>query len=125
MFHVVKPSQDRLDLELSGSLDAEDMGELLDELYDKSDGIKNGQMLYRISDFSMPTLGALAVELFRLPMLFSLIGKFDRCAVLTDVGWIKTAAKVEGAMIPGLKIEDFDMDQVDAAEAWLAKGDAA
>lgn len=77
-------------------------------------------MMYRIPSFSMPTGGALAVEMMRLPQLFDLIGQFDRCAVLSDIAWIRTAAEVEGALIPGLQIKTFGLEAVAAAENWLA-----
>ena len=120
MFKITKISANRVDIELSGTLDADDMRTLLDELISKSEGVSDGRMLYTISDFSMPSLGAMAVEMTRLPKLFGLLGKFDKCAVLSDANWIKKVATIEGALIPGLDIKSFDMEEVDAAEAWLA-----
>ncbi len=74
-------------------------------------------MLYRIDDFALPTLGAIGVEMSRLPELFELIGKFDRSAVLAEKKWIQSASELEGALIPGLTIKTFDLDE--EAEAWL------
>ncbi|WP_333713965.1 STAS/SEC14 domain-containing protein [Yoonia sp.] len=76
-------------------------------------------MLYRITSFAMPSLGAIGVEMARLPKLFGLLGKYDRCAVLTDIPWLRTAAEMEGALIPGLEIKAFALDAVDDAESWL------
>ena len=45
---------------------------------------------------------------------------FSHGAVVTDSGWIGKAAEVEGALIPGLDIEAFGLDEVAKAEAWLA-----
>ncbi len=81
--------------------------------------MKHGRMLYRITDFAMPTFGAFAVEFERLPKLFALVGRFDRCAVLTDTAWLRTAAEIEGALIPGLEVKAFDLGRAEAAEAWL------
>ena len=120
MFKVEKNGENRLDIELSGKLDSEAMTAALDELLSQSEDIENGTMLYEIVDFHLPSLGAMGVEFSRLPSMFGLIGKFDRCAVLTDKGWLKTASKIEGMMIPGLEIKAFDRDQKEEAEAWLA-----
>ena len=120
MLLVHKNGPNRVDIELSETLDADMMAAGLDELFEESKDITNGVMMYKIPSFSMPTGGALAAEMMRLPQLFSLIGHFDRCAVLTDIAWLQTAAKIEGALLPGLKIEVFDMANVAAAEAWLA-----
>lgn len=121
MLTVTKPAPDRVDIALSGAVDAEAMRAGLDELIRLSEDIRNGRMLYRITDFAMPTIGAFGVELRRLPKLFALVGRFDRCAVLSDVAWLRSAAEIEGRLIPGLEIRSFELTQAEAAEAWLAK----
>lgn len=122
MFKVTKISSNRVDIEISGGIDADTMETALDELIEKSADVTHGLMLYRISDFSLPTWGAIGVEMARLPKLFGLLSKYDKCAVLSDTGWLRKAAAVEGALWPGMDIKTFEMDQVDAAEAWLAEG---
>lgn len=119
MLTIQKKNADRIDIEFSGPLDATMMAAGLDDLIEASEGMTGGKMLYRIPDFTMPTFGALMVEMTRLPQLFGLLGKFDKCAVLTDAQWLKTASRVEGAMIPSLQIAAFDLDELEAAEAWL------
>lgn len=119
MLTVTKPSSNRLDIVLSGPLNADTMSSALDEMLEKSEGISAGKMLYTIPDFEMPTLGALTVEFQYMPKLFGLIGKFDKCAVVSDMAWIRTAAEIEGALIPGLEIKAFPKAAQDAAEAWL------
>ena len=125
MLKITKPSSDRLDIDLSGALNADAMRAGLDSLIEKSDGITHGKMLYRVSDFEMPSLGALAVEFQQMPKLFSLIGRFDKCAVLSDASWIRTAAEIEGAVIPGLEIKSFPLVSANQAEQWLAGNDDA
>lgn len=119
---ITKPAPNRVDIELRGALDAETMRAALDDLIEKSEGVTSGRMLYTIPEFSIPTFGVIGVELKRLPKLFGLLGKFDRCAVLSDAGWIRTTAEIEGALIPGLQIKSFELDHTEAAEAWLAEG---
>jgi len=111
----------RLDIQLSVKLDVEDMKVALDELASKAQNIKNGKMLYEIIDFHLPSLGAIVIELSRLPSMFGLIKKFNRAAVLTDKTWLKKANEFEGALLPSLDIKAFDRDQKAAAEAWLSE----
>lgn len=119
MFLVTPKGPDRVDIELGGKLDSEDMKTALDELIAKTRDIEHGRMLYRVRDFDLPTLGALRVELSRLPALFGIVRNFDRVAVLTDKNWIQTASRIEGALIPGVEIKAFDLDEESEAEAWL------
>ena len=121
MLEIVKSGTNRLDITLSGKLDAEAMREALDELVEKSQGIKNGKMLYVIPEFQLPTLKAIGIEFSRVPSMFRLIRKFDRAAVMTDKAWLKKASELEGALIPGLEIKAFSLDQRAEAENWLAE----
>ena len=119
MFKVIKNGSDRLDIEMSGKLDAASMTVALDELVSKSENIDNGKLLYVIIDFQLPTLSAIGIEFSRLPSMFGLMKKFNRAAVLTDKTWLKKVSEFEGVLFPGLEIKAFDIDQKAEAEAWL------
>ena len=120
MFKVTQKGINRLDIELSGKLDSEEMKIALDELVDKSKEIEKGKMLYDVIDFHLPSLSAIAIEFSRLPSMFGFIKKFDRAAVLTDKSWLKKVSEFEGMLIPGLEIKAFDRDQKEEAETWLS-----
>jgi len=119
MFKIIPQGINRLDIELSGKLNAEDMKIALDELVNKSQNIENGTMLYDVIDFHFPSLAAIGIEFSRLPAMFGLMKKFDRAAVLTDKTWLKKVSEFEGLLYPGLEIKAFNRDQKAAAEAWL------
>ncbi|MCQ4320400.1 STAS/SEC14 domain-containing protein [Stutzerimonas stutzeri] len=119
MFHVTRIGDNRIDVDFSGKLDSSEMRFALDELMRKSEGISHGQMLYRIGDFDIPTLGAMGVELARIPQLFRFIRRFDRCAVVSDKDWLRRASEIEGALFPGLAIKAFDENQHTEANNWL------
>lgn len=122
MFTLDKVSQNRLDITLGGHIDKAEMATALDDFIAQSEDITNGRMLYTITDFEVPGLAAIGVEMSRLPKLFSILSHYERCAVLCDTGWVRTAAEVEGALLPGLKIKSFEMAAREDAEAWLAEG---
>jgi hypothetical protein len=122
MLKVKKTSPKRVEIDLKGELDAASMAIGLDELIAVSADVENGQILYRIPTFAMPSLSALAVEFTRLPSLISLLSKYDRCAVLTDVEWLRSAAEFEGVLIPGFEVKAFALDDEAAALVWLDAG---
>jgi len=119
MFTVTINNKNRLDINLNGKIDSESMEIALDELINKSENITNGTMLYTIDNFQLPTLGAIAIEFSRLPSMFNLIKKFDRVAVITDKTWLQKASEFEGALIPGLEIKAFNLEEKEEAENWL------
>jgi len=120
MFTVEQNGENRIDIQLSGRLDTEEMKMALDKLVSKSENIENGKMLYEIIDFHLPSLGGIVIEFSRLPSVFGLMKKFDRAAVLTDKTWLKKVSELEGALFPGLEIKAFNRDQKLEAEAWLS-----
>lgn len=120
MFKVTQNGPNQLDIELSGKLNSEEMKIALDELVSKSTNIENGKMLYDVIDFHIPSLGAIGIELSRLPEMLRLMKKYDRAAVLSDKTWIKKVSELEGALFPGLEIKAFSRDQKEEAEAWLS-----
>ncbi|MBS7663176.1 STAS/SEC14 domain-containing protein [Pseudomonas lalucatii] len=119
MFRVSRKTANRIDVDFAGKLDRDEMRVALDELTQQSEGIEHGRMLYRIGAFELPTLGAMGVELSRLPQLFRFIRRFERMAVVADKQWLRKASELEGALIPGLTIKAFDSNQEAEAEAWL------
>ena len=54
-----------------------------------------------------------------MPQLFGLLMKSDRCAVLSDIPWLRTAAEMEGAIFPMLTIKSFELDEEEDAKRWL------
>ena len=119
MFKITRKEPNRLDLEIRGKLDSFDMKVALDDLVEQARGIEHGRMLYRIGDFDLPTLGAIGVEMSRLPQLFKLIRNFDKVAVLAGQSWVRAISEIEGALIPGLQIKAFAPDKQSEAERWL------
>ncbi|KDM91496.1 STAS/SEC14 domain-containing protein [Photobacterium galatheae] len=119
MFSVEKVGDDRLDIAMSGKLDAQMMGLALDELLEKSAEIEHGKMLFDVVEYHLPSLGAIGVELSRIPAMMGFIRKFDRAAVLSDQDWVKKISELEGTLMPGLTIKAFSRDQREEAVTWL------
>lgn len=50
-----------------------------------------------------------------------IIPHITHCAVVSDMGWISPLTKAAGAFM-ATKLRTFDLDELDAARAWLAQG---
>ncbi len=121
MFKVIRKGQNRLDMELSGKLDSEEMNIALDEIESCSQDIENGCILYDVIEFHFPTLKAIILKFSRLPSMLGIIRKFRKAAVMSDIKWLKQASELEGLLIPGLEIKSFNRDELAEAEKWLAE----
>ena len=122
MYKIDRESDDRLDIIISGKLDADAMTGMIDELVAQSTGIESGRMLIDIEDFQMPTLDAIRIEMSRLPEVLRFSRQFSRAAVLSGETWVNVISTVEGKLIPGLAIKSFRRDQRYQAESWLQDG---
>jgi hypothetical protein len=122
MFRIERTGKNRVDIEMSGKLDDESMQKALDEIVAKTADIENGQMLYDVIDYHLPTVSAIRIEFSRLPSMLGLMKKFNRVAVLTDKRWLKTISELEGLFFPHLEIKGFRREERDDAQAWLSEG---
>ena len=120
MYKIEQNGDNRLDMEISGKIDSAEMKAILEEYVTKSQDMKDGLMLYRITDFNVPTIGAIGIEFARLPKLIRSIGHFKKAAVLTDKTWVQKVSEWEGKLIPGLDIKAFNLGDDEKAEAWLS-----
>lgn len=59
-----------------------------------------------------------------MPLLGRLRG-FGRIAVVSDQAWMRTATRVESALLPFVGYRVFKPDERDAALAWVLEGSAA
>ena len=120
MFKIIRKN-DRIEIEISGKLDTQNMIIALDELVSLSENIENGTMLFDVIDYHLPSLGAIKEEFSRLPSMLGFMKKFTRAALLTDKTWLKMIGELEGAVYPGLEVKAFRRNQRSEAEAWLSE----
>lgn len=119
MLEISKTAPNRVELHLEGALDSDAMKTGIDKLFEVSDGVEDGRLFYLITDFQMPTPGALMLEMARLPQLFGLLRHYSKAAVVSDTEWVRNWAEFEGKLFPGIDIRSFEMEERDAAEDWL------
>lgn len=67
------------------------------------------------------SLGAITEELKHWPLLIRMIRAIDRVAIVADAGWVRTAGRIEGAIIPGVHYEVYERKDEAHARAWLLR----
>jgi hypothetical protein len=65
--------------------------------------------------------GAVGAELSHWPLLIRLIRAIDRVAIVADAEWVRTASRIESALIPGLHYEVYERKDEAHARAWLLR----
>lgn len=119
MFDITRDPKGFVHLTISGPIDSDQMKAGLEAFLAVLEDGRKTDFLYTIRDFEMPSLHAIGVEFTYIPLLFASLRKIGKVAVISDQGWLRTAAEVEGKLIPGLTIESFTPAEQADAEAWL------
>lgn len=75
-------------------------------------------------------LGGLTLDALRTVVrdgfgLIAHVRQVDRYAVVTDTGWIASAANAQGALVPGLTVRTWPRSEGEAALAWASEPHAA
>ncbi len=125
MFNLKRTAANRLDIDIAGKIDRDEMNASLDTFIEQASDIENGRMLYTLGDFELPTAGAVGVELRRLPKLLKTIRRFDRVAVIANEKWVRKASEFEGTLLPGVEIRAFRPGEAADAESWLTGAGAS
>lgn len=58
-------------------------------------------------------------EMKHLPTIFRLMRALEKIAVVADADWIRTAAKIESKLIPGVEYQVFTREEAAQARAWI------
>jgi hypothetical protein len=67
------------------------------------------------------SFGIFAEEMKHLPELFRIVRALGRVAVIADESWIRTVAKVESKLIPGVDYEVYPRAEAAHAREWLLR----
>src|SRR5690242_13276310 len=104
-------------LEAVGTVTADDYKRVFAPLVDQSRRTGSRmRLLYQFDrSFERITPGALWADT-RLGSRY--LGQLDGCAVVTDIGWIRTPSRAIGSWMP-CPVRVYDNDERDDAVAWL------
>ncbi|HTU11804.1 MAG TPA: STAS/SEC14 domain-containing protein [Allosphingosinicella sp.] len=68
-------------------------------------------------------LAAIGEELRHLSHLGRMLGQMDRIALVADPAWIRTIARIEAHLLPGIDYRVFTRDRAEAARAFVLRQD--
>jgi len=96
--------------------DAHKLVEFAAEQVASGDG---GHVLIDVTAVAGFTWSAVSIELAHMGTLLKWVYGLDRIAIISDEDWIRTGARLESALLPGVTYEVYDDDEADAARAWV------
>ena len=75
-----------------------------------------------MADFSVSAIGD---QLVHIPSMLQFIYSLDRIAFISDEEWMRSAARLESMLLPGVTYQVYDDDEKDAALAWVLEEEDA
>jgi hypothetical protein len=102
-----------------GAFQFSDAKRLVDFAKESTDAGDGGNVLFDLTALADFSFAAVSEELAHLPALLGWAYGLDRIAVLSDENWIRTAARLESALLPGVAFKVYAPDEADAAMAWV------
>jgi len=104
-----------------GHFTAADVAPALDQLAALLDTTPQLDILADVRGSPSVALSAVVEELKHLPLIIRLIRAIDRVAIVADAEWVRTASRIESALIPGLHYEVYERKDEAHARAWLLR----
>ncbi len=109
-------------IKISGKVQSADMPQVIDLAEMIGKGGKKDSLVFDIENVEGFDWSVLGEEMSHLSTMMRMLTRLDRIAVIADQSWLRTAARLESALLPGVTYEVFSRDKAEQARAW-AKGE--
>jgi len=119
MLIFLDSAPDVIAIRIEGKLSRDELMAIADRLEGAFAANEKTHIYAEIADyqgFDWTALGEYLPHAFRM---LGQRGKFGRIAIVSDLGWIRWASRVESALIPGLSYETYKLDEREQALAWV------
>ena len=109
-------------VKISGKVQSADMRQVVDLAETIGKGAEKASLVFEVENVEGLEWSALGEELSHLPAMWRMLTGLDRIAVIADQSWLRSAARIESALLPGVTYEVFSRDKAEQARAW-ARGE--
>lgn len=80
---------------------------------------ERGNLLIDVTSLADFSFSAISDQLMHIPSMLQFVYSLDRIAFISDEEWMRSAARLESMLLPGVTYQVYDDDEVDAALAWV------
>lgn len=106
-------------MSITGNIKPESMTQGLDWIHELDAEDDDFNLRIDMAQSEFDDLAAISAEFKRVATVLRHSKSAKKCALMTDSMFLRNSAKVEGAVIPGLEVRTFDLDETTPAERWL------
>lgn len=122
MIDISKLAPNVHQVQITGKLQSSDMQQVIELAETVTSSTEKANIVLTVDSIEGFEWSVVGKEVAHLPALFRMLLQLDRIAVVADQVWIRTAARIESALLPGVTYEVFPRQKLQQALAW-AKGE--
>jgi hypothetical protein len=119
MLEFIEGRDDVLAVTVSGKLTGTDLSAVMDRLEHIMANHDTVHIFTETRTFTGIEVSELPSYFARAFPLFGKLHRFGRVAVVADQAWVRTATRVESAVLPGITYRTFEPEQRDEALQWV------
>jgi hypothetical protein len=120
MIELIDELEDHvLGFRIEGKIGAHDLQEQLDDLNERLASHNQISFYVEVLDWEGISFEALLKDIKYGITHIQVLTQLNRTAVVTDEDWVKTLARWESKLFPGIEFKDFPLDQRDEALEWI------
>jgi SpoIIAA-like len=86
---------------------------------------ERGNLLIDVTSLADFTFAAISDQMIHIPSMLQFVYSLDRIAFISDEEWMRSAARLESMLLPGVTYQVYDDDEKDAALAWVLEEEEA
>jgi len=119
---IITPLTDRaLEIIAEGNFSGADVAPAFNRLAAILDDTPRLDLFVDVRGSPSIALSVFGEEMKHIPLIFRLIRQLDRVAIVADAAWVRTASRIESAVIPGLHYGVYSRDEAAHAREWLLR----
>lgn len=119
LIEFLESASDVLAVRITGKLAEDELQTITDRLERSLAAQEETHIFVEPVDCDGFAWSALGAYLPRAAKMLGQLERFGRVAIGPDIGWLRAAARVERALLPGLRYELFTPDERTQALAWI------
>jgi len=102
-----------------GEITREDALKFMDFAKQQAAAGEGGNLLVDMVSMAGFSWSVVVEELAHAPALMAWVYRLGRIALISDEAWIRSMARLESVLLPGVAYAVYDADEADAARAWV------
>ena len=119
MLEFLPSADDVIGIRIGGHISQSEIDQLLDRVEEALEANEKTHLYIEAESYDGFDKAGFAQQMSRSWRMISKLDRFGRVAVVSDTSWIRWAARIESALLPGISYETFTMEERDQALAWV------